>query len=80
MSFDPVLHFLRGCLNAEPLGCLYYATFSPLILAAEIYLDASTLGKRPTELLWLFSPEINCGAWAPPLVRALTLTEPDGLP
>ena len=30
-------------------------------------MDASTVGKQPTELLWLYSPEHQLGGWAPPL-------------
>ena len=32
-------------------------------------MDASVIGKRPTELMYLFSPEAQLGAWAPPLAR-----------
>ena len=44
-------------------------------LRAEIFVDASAVGKRPTELAWVFAPEVQRGAWAPPLARALSGTQ-----
>ncbi|CAE7811005.1 unnamed protein product [Symbiodinium sp. CCMP2592] len=34
---------------------------------AMVFMDASTVGKQATELLWLYSPEHQLGGWAPPL-------------
>lgn len=31
-------------------------------------MDASTVGKRPTEIVWLWSPDLQLGGWAPPQV------------
>ena len=36
--------------------------------ALEVYMDASTVGSRSTELKWLWSPDIGQGGWGPPLV------------
>ena len=36
----------------------------------QVFVDASTVGKRPTELAWVYSPEVELGAWAAPLVWA----------
>ena len=38
---------------------------------AEIFVDASSVGKRPTELAGVFAPEVQRGSWAPPLAGAL---------
>ena len=34
----------------------------------KVFMDASTVGKRPTEIVWLWSPDLQLGGWAPPQV------------
>ena len=38
-----------------------------LLSPAQVFMDASTVGKQATELLWVYSPEHQLGGWAPPL-------------
>ncbi|CAE7280425.1 ANKRD50 [Symbiodinium sp. CCMP2592] len=38
------------------------------VLMAHVYMDASSVAKRPTELVWLWSPEKQIGGWCPPIV------------
>ena len=37
----------------------------------KVYMDASSIAKRPTELIWIFCPEVQKGAYAPPIVQCL---------
>ena len=36
---------------------------------SQVYLDGSTVGKKATEILWLWSPDLQIGGWAPPQVH-----------
>ena len=38
--------------------------------AAEVYMDGSSIAKRPTELIYLYSPQHRRGAFCPPIARA----------
>ena len=39
--------------------------------STQVPMDASTVGKQPTELVWLYSPDCQVGGWAPPLAWSL---------
>ena len=36
---------------------------------SQVYLDGSTVGKKATEIIWLWSPDLQIGGWAPPQVH-----------
>ena len=37
-------------------------------------MDASSIAKKPTELVWIFAPEVQQGAFAPPIAKSLAST------
>ena len=39
------------------------------VYALQVFMDASSISKRPVELVWLWSPEKQIGGWCPPIVR-----------
>lgn len=41
----------------------------------HVYLDGSTVGKKATEILWLWSPDLQIGGWAPPQVLPKLVSE-----
>ena len=52
---------------ADPLSTRRVVASIP----AKVYMDGSDIAKRPTELCYLYAPQIHRGAFAPPLVVIL---------
>ena len=52
---------------ADPLSTRRVVASIP----AKVYMDGSNIAKRPTELCYLYAPQIHHGAFAPPLVVIL---------
>ena len=60
------------CAMTASLDCLQLATeCSENSRSAQIFMDATSVAKRPCELAFVYSPADQRGAFAPPLVQSL---------
>jgi len=59
----------RGIRRRYKIRFTYYES----IVAAlwQVLMDGTSIAKRPVELFFIYCPEIDKGAYAPPLARIL---------
>ncbi|CAE7696830.1 unnamed protein product [Symbiodinium pilosum] len=70
-------NFLAGnCMLLPSVAIVQMIALACVAAKQRVFFDGPNIGKRPTELLYLYAPRLNLGAVAPPMAAATTAANP----